>query len=81
MPGKGSPIIRVRVPREMHATIQAIIDASPLTRRAGPWTWSEWLLDAARYKLAHRERSKGINRRAARQRKLDRQRMRMGEAA
>jgi hypothetical protein len=59
VPGKGSPLLSLRLPAELLALVDKAVARSAGTRRAGPWTSSSFILAAIEEKLAKMARSAG----------------------
>ncbi len=58
----GSPIVPIRIPAELLATLDAEVSRSATTRSAEPWTRSSFIIAALREKIAHQQRSRNRKR-------------------
>lgn len=56
---QGSPVLSVRIPSELLALIDEVIDRSAATRKDGPWTRSSFIIAAIEEKLDKMARSAG----------------------
>lgn len=60
---KGTPITCVRIPPDMLAQVDALVERSITHAAEEPWTRTSWIVQAIREKLAKRLRSNSRKRR------------------
>jgi hypothetical protein len=63
MPTKGTPAVRVRIPLELQARVQAQIDSRNLWTAQDPWCFSDFVRVALERELAKMARSRRPRRR------------------
>lgn len=58
MPGKGSPAVYLRVPKELHKKIQQFVQRNQGSDRKGELTYQRFVLDSVRERFGKYERNR-----------------------